>query len=141
MALLGAPQEVPIPHEKGEHLVLCGVGGAVIEEAARIQTMRQIEIASVAQGIVSDDAIKRAQEARSEAKAKEGIVPTVSLDPDDYDVGKILVGGLHGWSYDDPFTTEGIDRLDYATREWAHREILTRSLPRPPVTSTAGGSS
>jgi len=66
---------------------------------------------------------------------------TIATRVQKYDVSTLLKYAIVNWSYPEPTTSDNIDLLDGATRDWLAEEVVTRNTRPLPRASASESSS
>lgn len=116
MALIDIKREITlnIPHEPNEYIKVRQLTGPEMEEAESAQSVDAIN----KYGNAIQAMMEWAERNRNETETDE--VPYKSYAP-----SVLFKYAIKGWSYQEPCTPENISRLDVATRDWLHKEIVT----------------
>lgn len=131
MALIGSGENVEIPHEEGNHLVLRALTGAGLDEcerAARAESSRDSMAVLAGLASMPESVLKMINSAQRQDD--QGVEHEVNLHKP-----TALRLGVIGWGgplYAEKFTPDSSANLDRRTADWAFEEIKQRSV-RPPA--------
>lgn len=116
------------PYEEGVTVDIRRLRGTEMDEASNAKVKRTMA--------VWGDSL----EALSKTKNLTGVdtaVNDLETRVKKYDPTVLLQFAITGWSYDEPATSEAIDRLDSLTRDWLVEEVVKRNT-RPLPSSKSG---
>lgn len=113
----GLTKRLPIPHEKGQWIIIRQLSWRQKEKASEAKTDSVLAWAKT----MGAELMREIQSAASRP---------ATLDPaDSYDKALVLRFGITDWSYETPLSPDAIDELDDVTAAWAVGEILAFSGP------------
>ena len=119
MLISETTRPIEVPNEAGQQIII------------RKLTRKKLRKAADARQLV---AITKLRELGGAEFLKE--VRSISVEQEDanaddvlrqFDEDKLLELGVVGWTYDEPYSVEALDRLDPATAEYVARQIVAYS--------------
>lgn len=116
-------KRLDVPNDPGEWIELRAVGGRRLREAAAQKSRDALLQVRAAGGEIAELWQKNAKDTDTDT-AKKDVLNT-------YDALTVCYVGIVGWSYEEKVKPATIDDLDSDTQDWAARQILELSLPRP----------